>query len=43
MVSTVLENDHYEPREFHLKYIDKVFVIKAVITKTAFLRSVKGK
>src|SRR5690606_41032114 len=30
----VSENDHYEPREFHLKYIDKVFIIKAVITKT---------
>lgn len=27
----VSENDHYEPREFHLKYIDKVFIIKAEI------------
>lgn len=33
----VSENDHYEPREFHLKYIDKVFIIKAVITKTTLL------
>jgi phage repressor protein C with HTH and peptisase S24 domain len=28
------ENKHYEPREFHLDKIVKVFIIKAVITKT---------
>lgn len=27
------ENEAYPPREFHLKYIDKVFMIKAVISK----------
>lgn len=33
----VSENDHYEPREFHLKYIEKVFIIKTVITKTTLM------
>lgn len=33
----VSENSHYEPREFHLKYIEKVYIIKAVITKTTLL------
>jgi len=31
------ENQHYEPREFHLKYIEKVFIIKAIISKTTLL------
>jgi hypothetical protein len=31
------ENDHYEPREFHLKYIDKVFIIKATISRMSLL------
>ena len=33
----VSENEHYEPREFHLKYIDKVFIIKATISRTSLL------
>jgi phage repressor protein C with HTH and peptisase S24 domain len=33
----VSENQHYEPREFHLKHIDKVFIIKAIISKTTLL------
>ena len=28
------ENPRYPPREFHLKQISKIFIIKAVITKT---------
>jgi phage repressor protein C with HTH and peptisase S24 domain len=33
----VSENEHYEPREFHLKYIEKVFIIKATISRTSLL------
>jgi len=33
----VSENEHYEPREFHLKHIDKVFIIKATISRTTLL------
>lgn len=29
------ENSHYKPRQFHLDLIDKVFMIKAVISKTS--------
>jgi phage repressor protein C with HTH and peptisase S24 domain len=28
------ENKNYEPKEFHISMIDKVFIIKAVITRT---------
>lgn len=28
------ENKNYDPREFHLSKIEKVFIIKAIITKT---------
>jgi phage repressor protein C with HTH and peptisase S24 domain len=31
------ENPRYEPKEFHLSSIDKVFIIKAVISKTTIL------
>ncbi len=31
------ENQQYEPREFHLSKIHKIFVIKAVISKTTML------
>jgi len=36
-ITLASENPLYEPKEFHLSKIDKIFIIKAVITKTTLV------